>query len=185
MRFEDENFLQAQSERLEGYLPGLPGIIEELNLQYYGRAIFLGPLSGKPDELIGYALPLQENQKRHLVVFKTGDILITEPDISTYPSNQVDWRIDTYLKEFSPSLDGMLVIALTIHQAIRQFTQAFNKFAAKTTLYNTNPDQESDINQAIVQAVTLGKKLKEQRTRAKETSAALLMGQTRSILGDT
>ena len=86
---DDECFLRSMGEQLEGYIPELPEQIEKLNAAKLGRAIVLkrpAEAGSSPSQIIGYMLPTNHNQSEHVLLFNTGDLLVSqvEGDYSGY-----------------------------------------------------------------------------------------------------
>ena len=157
---QDDQFLKGIGEQIEGYFPGLSEKIDELNYQQLGRGIVVG--QGENKKLVGYILPLQANQEKHLVILKSGTIFIIQPN------NPSEVSKEFYIKNFSPSPESSLFPFHNIQQIERHFIE---DISLKITLQNNNPQHLPQIYEAMDQAISLARELKEKRDQAKNESA--------------
>lgn len=164
MSAEDDKFFEGIGEQFEGYFPGLPERIDELHFQQYGRGIATSSGSRKlesmKDKLVGYILPVEENQEKHLLVFKDGDMMVVVPD------KQI--TLSAYQSEFSPN-DALKRFAGFNLSEIKHYY--LTSVLCQVILRNDSPVLQEEISKVIDQAIDVAKKLKEQRMRARDTSA--------------
>lgn len=175
----DEIGKQA-GEQLEGYFPGLPDRIAELNFQQYGRAIIVRKDYRDPesiDKLVGYILPLQEDQGKHLIIFNDGFMLVTEPD-----DNSTNYeKVERYKNQFRPHNDPLEFDSFS---NLPKIESSFigPTFWGKVSLRNDNLSQQQEIAGAIRQAVIVAKELKERRLKAKVETVNLFLGEIDGLL---
>lgn len=126
------------------------------------------------EELIGYILPVNPNQTRHLMIFKDGTMLVTEPRSST---NEV-----AYIGNFSPNEAPMTFgRTWTLPQVIMILSDA-SPWGSRTLWRNDNPSDVAQIDTAREQAIQVAQVLKEQRIRAKEETSRRLVDNLKNFL---
>lgn len=195
---ESARFLGDMDERAKGFDPEISRLVDELRFQQLGKPIVYiaappsenyqkqiasslatlagnaqTPLESAPEsaeeELIGYILPAQSDQNRHLVIFKDGTMLVTEP---------VDTgKIDQYRHYFAVSENPFTVDRGTSIPKVVASLSFVPPTGNKVLYRNDNPSDVPQIDAAREQAIQLAQGLKEQRVKAKgDTSRRLVDG---------
>ena len=140
------------------------------------------PREENKDYLIGYILPIQVDQKRHVLIFKTGTILVTEPSTDYYEGSD---RREKEYREYCIPNDYPL--GLSSHWG-KNATEVENKFFIRTpfkvVLSNKNPNDLPKISEAMSQALSFANELKTSREKAKQDSVQDLMKQLDSFFGN-
>src|SRR5215210_6595851 len=105
MHENDGDFLKGMNERMEGLYPGVTERIEKLKDEQLGREIGIESRAPQTGEMIftsiGYVLPVNAEQTEHIILFRTGDIVVTAPWPQN-PSTQINYA-DKYKENHSPS----------------------------------------------------------------------------------
>ncbi|MDO8658946.1 MAG: hypothetical protein Q7K55_09480 [Candidatus Levybacteria bacterium] len=176
---EDDQFFKGVGEQMEGYFPGLSERIDELNYQQLGRGIMIRKAERDPAsqaKLVGYVLPLQSDQEKHLVILKNGTLFVIEP----VHDPQMPGAIPVHKRDFSPS------------ETRYEFPDFYNMAEVeqnlielpgeKISLRNDNPENLPQIYEAMDQAISLAKELKGKRVQAKKESAQTLINKLDTFL---
>jgi len=169
---EDDNRFFEQLGNPDGTNPEMVKRIDELDYNQYGRAI----RQKDSNQLVGYILPLNTNQTEHLVLFVNGRIIKTRPI-----NEMAEWL---YREKLSPSeepyaelgqssVGNVIGLLSTVHN---------NYFQALRTAINEDPNQVPEIEEAIKQALSIAKALKDQRQKAKADSLTFLFGEIDNLL---
>lgn len=160
------NIGQEASKKLEGYFPGLSEKVDELVYRRYGKGIRINRDERDPQSqsrIVGCILPLDSNQNKHLIILKSGTILVTEPATDVYEElYRKKYSLSTMDYEFDP-IDTLNSVEHNIATGGSHFS--------KVILNNQNLDQADQIKQAVIDAVNLARVEKEKRDRAKEETA--------------
>jgi hypothetical protein len=127
------------------------------------------------DYLIGYVLPAQSNQEKHVMIFKTGDIFVTAP-----PENGYLHSKENYIEEFSPN-DEPIKLGSVYGKNVAGVLEGYFKHYVKFTLSNKNPNDLPQISETIKQALVIAKELKTTREKAKQESIKSLTSQLDSF----
>ncbi len=190
----DDEFLRGAGERLEGYFPGMSERIDKLYAEQLGRGIIIQRSSSappSPDELIGYILPVSRDQREHVVLFKSGDIIITS-SVTTLPHEQTtqqqanqQYADQHYIEIMSP---GPIPIELGVrsYPSIDRFVNDPNSLRvylrADIKMRNSNPETVPHILVKVDQAMAIAKEAKAERDKAREDSAKQLMSKIDELL---
>lgn len=172
-------FLRDQSERVAGHFPGLSGLIEELRYRRYGRGITINDSVGSSKVLIGYILPIEPSKARHLLVFNSGDVLVVEPNLDRHPDNQKEMQLNLYRNDFNPSDDDMFLSGVS---SMAEGIRDFGNYKSKILFRNSDPNQQTQVQEAILKAVLYAKELKEKREQSRHETANLFMEQINGLL---
>jgi hypothetical protein len=176
MHEDIERVAHEASQRLEGHFPGMPEQIERLNAEQLGRAITLWdehPVTKEPyEQLIGYTLPVQSDQNRHILLFKSGDIFVTD---NRYRDMNGTLH-QRYKQHFSPNEEPLRFYKRkSIDEVINELHSSTSPWHAKIIFRNTNPSDKERISEVMDQALSCARETKEARERAKEESTRELM----------
>ena len=200
---ESRAFLSGMDEIAKGYNPEVSRLVDELRFQQLGKPIVylatpplqhlqqqavssLEKLAGIPqtdskgiqvhnEELIGYILPVNPEQSRHLVIFKDGTMLVIEP------RNTIN--INIYKNYFYPSEAPFQKDRITsIPQIVSNLSSIANPFDCHVLYRNDNPADEAQIDAAREQAVQVAFQLKEQRDRTKKATTRRLIDSFQAFL---
>lgn len=170
MELHDEDFLKGVGERLEGFYPGLSERIDRLNDEQLGRAIVLKPIGQQSEaQLVGYILSVDQNQSEHVILFKTGDILVTKAE-NPIPGDSTPVR-DIYIAKTSPSEEAIEFHATTRSSQIIQLLIGTNLLMAQVTLRNDSFANLPQILEKVDQAIKVASEVKANRDKAKRDSA--------------
>lgn len=167
---EDQQFLQGAGEKVADPLRDIKDRLEELKAYQYGRSIEFEETNRK--ELMGYILPLYEDQLSHLVIFSDNSMFVTtarQPGVDTYKAN------------FAPN-EEPLVRGIPRLSFIKESTIT-NSALANVLWRRDNPNHTIQINEAIDQAFVLAKKMKDQREQSMRATAIRFLDKVNEFLG--
>lgn len=128
------------------------------------------PPEESKDYLIGYILPVQADQRRHVVIFKTGSILIIEPPTGMKYLSSESESEDKYKRDFSPNEDPLTLSREWGKNALEVENRYFKEGIVHTVLSNKNPNDLPKISEAMSQALSFANELKVSREIAKQES---------------
>lgn len=167
MQEHDERFLGEMSEKAAGFYPGLSDRIHELSYQGLGRDIVIGGSLGHPIKLVGYILPLNFEQSRHILMFKSGLIIVTEPNPKTLITNP-----DLYKAEFSPSREPLILNwDSNLQRGIYDLYSGLLFKGQSVVLRSDNPTEKEQIKQALARAFSFAEELKREKDAAQREIA--------------
>ena len=151
-------------ELLQGDFPEMPDLLKELDFYKLGRAITVFE-SRDPTETksIGYILPLDVDQSRHLAIFQDGTIIIIEPrtkedEVAYHGHMDINESALFLFQSYSPA--DLLAYWATTSQPY------------KITRTNLDESAIEEINTAVDTALEVARGLKESRDRARITTAS-------------
>ncbi len=140
----------------------------------YGRAIVcrtytpilpvhteLGPIYTSTEELIGYALPINVEQSRHVMFFREGLILVTEPKENN------ESCVKDYKMRFEPS-DHPFITSAPEREFIREVISGDPDFFSRVILRSDYPEHTQRISEEMKTAIELASQLREKRNLAKQ-----------------
>ena len=163
----------------------LTRVVDKLDQEQYGRAITVRDEEpqtaqvrqtdqgvevemGKQvqkENTVAVALPLNRENTRHLVVSKTGDMLVGEPSDPVYS--------ELYISSFSPNetpLHKPFKKWRTARQVVEDFRSGNSDTGMKVTHMNTSPDQAQQFEGFFDTAIQLAQETKAEREKAKTTT---------------
>jgi len=169
MQEGDKDFLRGMQDKLEGNFPGLPDMLKLLQQEELGRAIATteeNPVSNEITyNLQGYILPLTKDQLSHLIVLRTGRMLVIK-------SHDADFHQREYRNTFSPSSEP-----LKYH-----YTRTPDSIAAdlkmgvgKILADNIHPAEAHFFDNAVEDAISCAQEAKREREIAKERTVGKFM----------
>lgn len=177
----DEDFLRSAGERMEGYFPGLSKRIDKLNSEQLGRGIVISNYqtdSSTPPrtELVGYVLPTGNDQREHVIIFKSGDIFVTLPTKAIPNSQTPQEAYDTrYILKLNPTLNPIEFDARGTYSNVEKMVGNPNlmrmEFWADVEMRNSSSESIPRIMAKVDQAITVAQEAKAERDRAKKESA--------------
>lgn len=170
-------------EAMGGAFPGFPERLNQLKATGLGRGISLGdPISGgygadsAQNELIGYILPLNTDNTRHIVLLRNGMMVVHEPIFSTgdglnrYVTNHAPNDMD-YLYSKSVFSDGGV------------FEQYLGRDPfSKVVLRGDKPEDVEQIQQALDTALEVARKQKEIEDQTLRNNAQTALGKINDFL---
>lgn len=166
----DDPFLRAvriaAGERLEGAFTGMPEVIGALNRQQLGRPLAMWGIEDDDveKEIIGYCLPLDEEQTQHLVAFESGRIC----QIGAVGDSAA---FREYRNRFSPNERPIAIDADDAHDAELRFMHQFEKRCTVTLLRNDEPSHEALFGDMFVRAWETANSIKTKREDAQRRTA--------------
>ena len=116
-------------------------------------------------DLCGYSLAMNEDDSRHLVIFRDGTILAVQP--------QTPSGIPIYKNNLSSTDNALrlpLVIKTTSEVIQRMKEGIFNNTALNVTHINTNPKDAPQFDGFFDQAISICSKRKTERDQARRTT---------------
>lgn len=205
-----ENFLNDVNAKAEGAYPGMKERLEGLRFEGLGRAIVIEGRSKKDklteafmeklidntakpqdvnegkDDLIGYSLPLDENELKHLLILKNGSIYVTTPNldnvISADPNRKMEEIKERYRKQFG--LDEQPNSFPSLWGGVGDWE---SKYLLSTGDYkilssNKNPGDIEIIKESIKQATRIAREVKRKKEALTKESVSFLFEELDSLL---
>lgn len=133
------------------------------------------------DYFMGYTLPVQSDQEKHLIILKSGRIIVMAPPGDEYREhNKIEYR-----EKFAPN-DAPLVLGKGWGTTINEIEDNYFKTGMNGTiiLSNKKPNDLPQIAEAIDKSLILARELKGARDKAKQESVQGLMGKLDSFFGN-
>ncbi len=134
-------------------------------------------MQGNRDLLVGYVLPAQADQKKHVVILRNGSILIIRPPL---PGKAL-FGEEYYEKKFSPNSHPIEVGRS--YGGVDALETTYIPLFGEIVLSSKNPRDLPKISEAVSQSLGLARELKASRDKAKQEGLGNLMGQLDTFFG--
>lgn len=174
----DEGFLDKMGELAAGYYPGLSERINELSYQGLGRAIVVGGATDISIELVGYILPINFEQSKHVLMFNSGLVMVTEPNPRIVVRNP-----NLYKVEFSPSTEPLVIDSGgSLQRGIHVIYTGTLFKGQEVILRSDNPAEKDQIKLELAQAFSFAEELKRKKDAAQKEIADELINSIDRLL---
>lgn len=148
---------RQKRELMKGNPPEMVELLDMLEFHQLGKPITRHFGTGE-DETIGYMLPTNREQTKHLLIFKDGTVLVTEPDDP--------YEKELYIRHHQPSATPFEVNGPSLPVVVGNL-KLRKLFYGKVTMDSTDPTQTEIVKGEVDKAIKIAQQLKEERTSAK------------------